>query len=122
MALAVHELPPRAPEALIQRKRVWDLIDIGFVDRLMRDLIAEHGLSLELSVVRHEAHHWRVVVRDSNHRVSIEVHDLKTVVQLRTRLTRALLSVDQYLAARQRASKRFNDCWPRTRLILDESG
>ena len=83
----------------MEDKRGWghlgtDRIDIGSVARLVDDLIVDHGLSLELSTVSHELHHWRVVVRDFNLRaVTIEVHDLRTVAQLRTRLTQALLSV-----------------------------
>ena len=83
----------------MQDKRGWghlgtDRIDIGSVARLVHDLIVDHGLSLELSTVSHESHHWRVVVRDFGLRpVTIEVHDLRTVAQLRTRLTQALLSV-----------------------------
>jgi hypothetical protein len=104
MALAMPDVPVCAAEALMQEKRAWghlgtDRIDIGFVESLLRDLIAEHGLSLELRIVRHEAHHWQVVVHNSNHRdVTIEVHDLRTVAQLRTRLTQALLSVGHHLA------------------------
>jgi len=95
----MHDVPRRAPEVLMEDKRGWghlgtDRIDIGSVARLVDDLIVDHGLSLELSTVSHESHHWRVVVRDFNLRaVTIEVHDLRTVAQLRTRLTQALLSV-----------------------------
>jgi len=83
----------------MQDKQVWghlgtDRIEIGSVVRLVHDLIADHGLSLELSTVSHESHRWRVVVRDFNLRdVTIEVPDLRTAAQLRTRLTQALLSV-----------------------------